>query len=201
MTLRRLNRELDLLLEGADPAAALRVLHFAARLISHRRHRRLDVAPWVAGVAGEPNETERELGREVVRIAEHAAGTELSSWDAGIEREVAEAFFRQAQRVSNAEWGTMGRKRAKEYLERCRSIRSFSEPEAELVSWAPLPSSELRDVLTKLPAEDLELVRLRLQGLDWEESGEKLGVEPMVVRLRWYRILRKLGDVGSERDV
>jgi hypothetical protein len=150
----------------------------------------------VTGVAGEPNEVEREIGMAVVRAAEHIASKESSLWDELVELEVAQAFFFEAQRLSREQWGTMRRGKAERYLELCRVEIEPSDPAFELTRWAPR-SEDLEEVLATLPEEDLKLVRLRLAGMDWEQCGQSLGIEPTAARMQWYRALRKLGGMSA----
>lgn len=52
-------------------------------------------------------------------------------------------------------------------------------------------------VLDRLSAEEQELVRLRMGGVDWEDIGERLGRAPGALRKQWSRLVER---VGSELD-
>lgn len=188
----QLEQDLDLLLKGVDPSSALRVLHFAARLISHGSSPNVIAVPWIAGANGEPTETERLLAYTIVTAAKHSADKHFDS-----KKSTIEALAQYALKISTDRWGTGGRADAMDYLSRCR------QPEFDMPD--PDPKEELRiwsnnfdafeDALQNLAPHEKELIRLRLSGKTWTECVNLLGYSEWTLRTQWSRILRKLRNV------
>lgn len=53
-------------------------------------------------------------------------------------------------------------------------------------------------LLAMLGPEDLELIRLRRNGMEWEAIGATLGKNPAALRKAWSRLQERIGSVQSE---
>jgi predicted nucleotide-binding protein len=91
--------DLDRLLHDVDVKSALKSLHLAVRITSHRGEGR-DVVPWASGLLSEPSSDERQLAATIIRAAEKAYGTKIADWDATVVRDVAEALVARALSAS-----------------------------------------------------------------------------------------------------
>ena len=96
--------DLDELLHDVDVKSALKSLHLAVRIASHRGEGR-DGVPWASGVLNEPSSDERQLAATIIRAAEKAYSLKIVDWDNTVVRDVAETLVGRALRVSVANSG------------------------------------------------------------------------------------------------
>lgn len=62
---------------------------------------------------------------------------------------------------------------------------------------ALLAREALDSVESRMAPDDLEIARLRLQGMDWNQIAQRLGRDPAALRQRWSRLSRSLADDHS----
>lgn len=190
-----LQNELTTLLTGRSPDSALKCLHYAARILTHRRLARLEV-PCVPGVPGEPDDSERALAEGIVRVTEQALQKPVEKWEESVASAVAELLFSRASSLTTLTWGSYDRTRARRLLQYCREQSYDSD-------WLAMPV-QLRSELTHRPYaeftltdDDVELFRQRLRGESWERCAEKLSLDARSVRQRYVRALRKLVEAAA----
>ena len=63
-----------------------------------------------------------------------------------------------------------------------------------------LAREEFRELLTRLSAEDADLLRRRAEGYSYEELGQNLGARPNSVRVRVHRLIHELKAMRCEAD-
>jgi DNA-binding NarL/FixJ family response regulator len=53
-------------------------------------------------------------------------------------------------------------------------------------------------VQDRLSAEEQELARLRLAGLEWQEIGARIGRDPAALRKQWSRLVERVSrELGA----
>lgn len=97
---------------------ALRILHFAARIITHRKAVGLAV-PWAFGVQGEPDAGERQLAERLVHSAEAMVGGKVNEWSDDIAASTIAQLAEYALTLPSTQ-SESDRVRAREFLTLCR---------------------------------------------------------------------------------
>jgi hypothetical protein len=190
-----LQNQLTSLLTGRSPDSALKCLHYAARILTHRRLARRQV-PCVPGVPGEPDDSERELAEGIVRVTEQAFKQPVEKWEESVASAVAEWLFTRASSLTTLTWGSYDRTRARRLLQYCRDQSYDSD-------WLTQPLLLRHDFAHKAYAEfaltdgDVELFRGRLRGESWEECAQKLSIDVPATQQRYVRALRKLIEAAA----
>jgi hypothetical protein len=106
------------LLVGVETNAVLKTLHFAARIVTHRKSVGSAV-PWALGVPGEPEAAERQLAERLIHESETHYGKKVTEWSDDEAGPVIATLVTHALTLS-PEQSTSDRMRAREFLASCR---------------------------------------------------------------------------------
>src|SRR5688572_22971443 len=115
MSSNELQMQLTSLLSGRTPDSALKCLHYAARILTHRRQERHQV-PWLPDIAGEPDRSERAVAEAIVSYSEAALQKPVEKWEGAAASAIAELLFSRASSLTASTWGAYDRTRARRLL-------------------------------------------------------------------------------------
>jgi hypothetical protein len=181
------------LLAGLPADSVLKVLHYAARILTHRRQERKGV-PWLPDLAGEPDDNERAVAEAIVRSTEAAIDKPVEQWEKAVASAVAELLYDRATSLTTLTWGPYDRSRARRFLDVCRAepYGLYESSRAWYSTWrlaTPEPYS--------LTDADITLLKDRVQGRTWAECATKLSVDILEIKRIYGKALRKLIEAAT----
>lgn len=119
MSIDALQSAFDAVLAELAPSAAVKSLHFAARMASHRARGRQGI-PWVYAGVGEPTALERSAAVQLIDAAERVLNKRLLEWNDANVRDVTEALATRAVHFAGGQ-RKQDRDKARRFLEACRA--------------------------------------------------------------------------------
>lgn len=192
-----LSDSVTFLVKSLDIARALNVLHYVGRLVKHKSgHRSITSRNefWAPGIHGEPSKEERILGQEILHFLEDKLSEDVVRWSDEVASKVTDALSESAAALSKDKWGESSVNEAGDYLQFCSRLPIKGDASAELA--ATLESKELLekigDIAKRSSPEDYLLLKLRMEGMTWNEVAKELDKDPQWVRYHWYRILYQI---------
>jgi hypothetical protein len=189
--------KLQPLLEPFDALASFVSLHYAARIITHVSHHATNV-PWIKGMLGEPQESEKALAWRIVKAAQATTGRPVTEWDAVLATQVIDVLVEQALNLSRLTWGDFDRPRAAQFLATCRDDRWDrwnSEIQLRLVDGV-----NIDELLSGLTPDEQQVVTMRAKAVPWQVVAQLTGGDEAVARVTYSRGLRKILTAMASQD-
>jgi hypothetical protein len=192
-----LSDSVTFLIKSLDIASALNVLHYVGRLVKHKSgHPSITSRRefWAPGIHGEPSKEERTLGQELLHFLEDKFSKDVVHWSDEVASKVTDALSESAAALSKHKWGESSANVADDYLQCWSGLPIKGDAPAELA--AILESKELLeeigDIAKSSSPEDYLLLKLRMEGMTWDEVAKELGKDPKRLRYHWYRMLYQI---------
>jgi hypothetical protein len=160
----------------------------AERLLRHRSLLVARIRRQLARVGAPANDAEDVLSTTLRRTDVLAAAGRLAQ---GISDEHLLALATAVARLAAHESGRRHNRDLRRLSAAEDLLRAEQSPAGAIVAAAP-PIEDSESLLRSLAEEDLEILGLRLRGLDWPLIAAELGTTPAGAHRRYYRAMQRL---------